>query len=61
MTRACGNCSKSCKKYGKPVRHGPFLDQIVDCEHCGWCGVETEILDDDTEQAEVQLEFDMPP
>jgi hypothetical protein len=45
MTRACGECSKPCKNYGPPERHGHFVDQIVVCA-CGWTGVETEVIDD---------------
>ena len=45
MTRACGGCAKPVKKIGEPVLHGGvFLDQVVDCPACGWCGVETVIL-----------------
>uniref|UniRef100_A0A6M3IQI9 Uncharacterized protein n=1 Tax=viral metagenome TaxID=1070528 RepID=A0A6M3IQI9_9ZZZZ len=36
--------------YGDPVLHGHFLDQMVVCE-CGWCGVETEILNDTAAEA----------
>ena len=43
--RACGGCSKPVKKIGEPVLHGVFLDQVVDCPACGWCGVVTEIID----------------
>ena len=43
--RACGGCSKSVKKIGPPVLHGAFLDQIIECPSCGWCGVETKIVD----------------
>jgi hypothetical protein len=47
MTRLCGECSKPCKKYGAPRRNGSFLDQIVTCPKCGWCGVETEIVENE--------------
>jgi len=47
MTRLCGECSKPCKKYGAPRRLGSFLDQIVTCPKCGWCGVETEVVEDE--------------
>ena len=43
--RVCGDCSKPVRKYGKPIRNGYFIDQIVVCTKCGWVGVETEILD----------------
>lgn len=43
--RSCGECSKSIRKYGQPIRNGYFIDQIVVCTHCGWVGVETDILD----------------
>lgn len=55
--RACGDCSKSVRKYGPVVRHGCFLDQIVVCPHCGWCGVETVIIDEDEPVEPVQLEL----
>jgi hypothetical protein len=56
--RACGNCSKPVKKVGPPVLHGAFLDQVIDCPACGWCGVETEIVDPDKyEQKPVQMSF----
>lgn len=45
MTRLCGNCSRPCKKHGEPRRNGSFIDQIVTCPKCGWCGVETEIVE----------------
>ena len=45
MTRACGECSAPCKKYGEPRRYGVFVDQIVTCTKCNWCGVETEIIE----------------
>ena len=45
MTRLCGECSKPCKKHGAPRRVGSFLDQIVVCTRCTWCGVESEALD----------------
>ena len=48
MTRACGECSKPCKKHGNPQRVGTFLDQIVVCTKCGWVGVETETVEQDT-------------
>jgi hypothetical protein len=56
MTRTCGGCSKAtCKTYGAPKLHGgAFLDQIVVCPKCGWCGVVTEILD---EPVETQMEM----
>ncbi len=47
MTRLCGECSRPCKKYGEPRRSGAFLDQIVTCPKCGWCGVETEIVENE--------------
>lgn len=49
--RSCGDCSRPCKKHGEPRRNGRFLDQIVVCTSpkCGWCGVETEIVDDESE------------
>lgn len=47
MTRLCGECSRPCKKYGEPRRVGVFIDQIVTCPKCGWCGVETEIVENE--------------
>ena len=47
MTRACGDCSKPCKKFGEPRRNGVFLDQIVICTRCTWSGVETEIVENE--------------
>lgn len=47
MTRACGDCSKPCKKFGEPRRNGVFLDQIVICTRCNWSGVETEIVENE--------------
>lgn len=55
MTRLCGNCSRPCKKYGEPRRLGAFVDQIVTCPKCGWCGVETEI----TDEVESPVQLDM--
>ncbi|MBA4363867.1 MAG: hypothetical protein C0411_24505 [Pseudomonas sp.] len=44
--RNCGDCGKvQVKKYGEPELHGRFLDQVVYCPQCGWCGVETEQRD----------------
>ena len=43
--RSCGGCSRAVKKYGEPVLHGVFLDQIVVCSACDWFGVVTEIVD----------------
>ena len=45
MTRLCGDCSKPCKKYGEPRRNGVFLDQVVMCTRCNWCGVESEVIE----------------
>ena len=45
--RSCGACSKPVRKYGPPVRHGCFMDQIVICTKCEWSGVETWIVEDD--------------
>ena len=53
---SCGDCSKSVRKYGAPVFHGVFLDQIVICSHCGWCGVETEIMEIE-DQEPIQLDL----
>lgn len=47
MTRLCGECSRPCKKHGEPRRNGAFVDQIVTCPKCGWCGVETEIIENE--------------
>jgi len=53
--RACGECSRSVTKYGPPIHNGYFIDQIVICKKCGWVGVETEILDETDEPA--QMDF----
>jgi len=45
MTRLCGECSRPCKKHGELRRLGSFLDQIVTCPACGWCGVESEVIE----------------
>lgn len=44
--RKCPDCSKPTKRHGEPALHGNFLDQIVVCPGCGWCGVRTEMLSD---------------
>lgn len=54
MTRLCGECSRPCKKYGEPRRLGAFVDQIVTCPKCGWCGVESEVVED---ESPVQLDM----
>lgn len=44
--RACGECSAPCRRYGSPIKKRWFIDQVVICVKCGWCGVETVILDE---------------
>ena len=63
--RTCGGCSGHVVKYGPPVRHGVFIDQIIYCPKpkCGWVGVETEIIDEKTYQPKPQQlsMFDLAP
>ena len=59
MTRLCGECSSPCKKHGVPRRMGAFIDQIVTCPKCGWCGVETEITHEEAVQLDMFAGFDL--
>ena len=55
VSRSCGNCSKPVRKVGPAVLHdGGFLDQVIECKHCGWVGVDTVEVKED---AEYQLEL----
>lgn len=41
--KTCPDCYKRIEKVGPPVlcESSGFLDQIVQCTNCDWCGVET--------------------
>lgn len=42
--RPCPECGKRTKPHGPPVPHGYFLDQIIVCPSCDWCGVQSQII-----------------
>jgi hypothetical protein len=42
----CPRCASRLRKIGPPARHGAFLDQLLDCAACDWCGVDTQCIDD---------------
>ncbi len=42
--RKCPDCSRITRGGGEPTLSDRFLDQIIVCPGCGWCGVHTEIL-----------------
>lgn len=39
--KPCPSCKSKLVKVGPPVRYGYFLDQLLDCPQCDWCGVDS--------------------
>lgn len=46
MMKTCPDCRKSVRKYDEPTldSSGYFLDQIIVCSRCDWCGVDSRTL-----------------
>ncbi len=42
MRSTCPDCGKKIAKHGPPKRVGSFVDQVIYCLSCKWCGVETQ-------------------
>jgi hypothetical protein len=56
--RRCPACAGKLTPVGPPARHGAFLDQLLDCPACGWCGVASEITDPAAPAQPEQLQLD---
>lgn len=59
MKTRCPTCAGKLTKVGSPARHGAYLDQLLDCPACGWCGVVSEITDPTAPAQPEQLTLEM--
>lgn len=62
MTR-CPRCAGRLRKIGPPQLHGAFVDQLLDCPACDWCGVESTYTSPgrqpDPQPTQLEMELDL--
>lgn len=57
--RPCPACGRRTQPHGRPQRLGAYLDQIIVCPACDWCGVESIEAPPELTNEPTQLEFDL--
>ncbi len=56
--RTCPECTQRTRAHGPAKRLGLWVDQVIVCPRCGWCGVQSWSVDEyDAPAAPAQLEL----